>query len=177
MKNRDYREIQLSSSQLAIIFLFILILGVVIFLLGVSVGKKHAQITKNAEITTPAEVKQVKKEIPLPVKKQKDTIREELASYQKIKEETQKKPPVAVKKNLYYVQVGAFNKKDAALIFAEGFKKRGYPAFVLDPLPPDKPKQVFRVRIGGFETREKAQEVLSRLNSESKKKTDYYITL
>jgi len=177
VKNRDYREIQLSSSQLAFIFLFILILGVVIFLLGVSVGKKQAQITKDAEITTPAEVKQVKKEIPLPVKKPKDTIREELASHQKIKEETQKKPPVAVKKNLYYVQVGAFNKKDAALIFAEGFKKRGYPALVLDPLPSDKPKQVFRVRIGGFETREKAQEVLSRLNSESKKKTDYYITL
>jgi cell division septation protein DedD len=43
MKNREFRELQVSSTQLAIIFFGILIIGVVIFLLGVSVGKKHAQ--------------------------------------------------------------------------------------------------------------------------------------
>jgi cell division septation protein DedD len=43
MKNREFRELQVSSTQLAIIFFGILIIGVVIFLLGVSVGKKHGQ--------------------------------------------------------------------------------------------------------------------------------------
>ncbi len=43
MKNREFRELQVSSTQLAVIFFGILIIGVVIFLLGVSVGKKHAQ--------------------------------------------------------------------------------------------------------------------------------------
>lgn len=43
MKNREFRELQVSSTQLAVIFFGILIIGVVIFLLGVSVGKKNAQ--------------------------------------------------------------------------------------------------------------------------------------
>lgn len=174
MKNKDYREIQLSSSQLAFIFLGILILGVVIFLLGVSVGKKQAQISKESDITTPVETEQVKDKTPLPATKPKDTISKELASHKKIKEETEKKPSVVEKKILYYVQVGAFNKKEAALSFAEEFKKKGYPTFVLDPLPTDL-KQIFRVRIGGFEMREKAEEVKARLKSESKKKTDYFV--
>lgn len=177
MKNRDYREIQLSSSQLAFMFLGILVLGVVIFLLGVSVGKKQAQIIGDAEIATPAEIEQVKKETTVPPGETKDSIMQELASHQKAKSKTLKKTPLAKKRNLYYIQVGAFNRKDAALAFADGFKKKGYPSLVLEPFPTDRPNQVFRVRIGGYETREKAEEVLSRLQSESAKKLDYYITL
>ena len=44
MSSKDYRELQLSSSQLVIIFLAIIILGVIIFLLGISVGKKRTEI-------------------------------------------------------------------------------------------------------------------------------------
>ena len=39
MGSKDYRELQLSSSQLILIFIAILVLGIVVFLLGVSVGK------------------------------------------------------------------------------------------------------------------------------------------
>ena len=45
MKNKDFREIQVSSSLLVVIFLGVLALGVFIFLLGVSVGKKQVRLT------------------------------------------------------------------------------------------------------------------------------------
>lgn len=175
MKNRDVREIQLSSSQLVFIFLGILVLGVVIFLLGVSVGKKQAQIAQKAETITPAEAEQPKEKTAVPASEPKDSISEELASHQKVMEETQKKTPLTEKKSLYYIQVGAFNNKEPALSFAEQFRKKGYNAIVLDPLPTDR-KQIFRVRVGGFETQEKAEEVKTKLISEAKRKVDYFIT-
>ena len=45
MKNKDFREIQVSSSLLVAIFLGVLALGVFIFLLGVSVGKKQVRLS------------------------------------------------------------------------------------------------------------------------------------
>jgi len=50
MAQKDYRELQLTSTQLALIFIAILALGVVIFLLGVSVGKKQAVLTAQQSI-------------------------------------------------------------------------------------------------------------------------------
>lgn len=65
MKNREFREIQVSSTQLAIIFLGILVIGVVIFLLGVSVGKKHAQVALKANVIAQKEPEQVKEKLVL----------------------------------------------------------------------------------------------------------------
>lgn len=48
MKSKDFREIQVSSSLLAVIFLCVLALGVFIFLLGVSVGKKQVRMAAAA---------------------------------------------------------------------------------------------------------------------------------
>jgi cell division septation protein DedD len=45
MNTREFREIQVSSTLLVVIFLCVLVLGVFIFLLGVSVGKKQVQIS------------------------------------------------------------------------------------------------------------------------------------
>lgn len=175
MKGRDYREIQLSSSYLVFIFIGILILGVVIFLLGVSVGKKQAQIKKETGLSTLAETEDVK-EKALPTPKESETaIRKELASHQKIKQETQKKPAGEQKENIYFVQVGAFKNKKAAQSFSEKFKKKGYTSLVLEPLSSDK-NPVYRVRIGGYPTRDKAEDMRQRLaQSEGKKKSDYFI--
>jgi cell division septation protein DedD len=63
MTNREFRELQVSSTQLAIIFLGILVIGVVIFLLGVSVGKKHAQVAQKANVIAQKEPEQVKEKI------------------------------------------------------------------------------------------------------------------
>lgn len=176
MKDKNYREVQFSSSHLILIFVGILILGVVIFLLGVSVGKKQAQIIKKTEMPIPAVAEKPKeKPPPSPSPEAKDLINKELASHQKVMEETQKKAPVTQKKNIFFIQVGAFDTKEVALSFAKGFEKKGYSTIVLDPLPSDK-KPFFRVRIGGFETREKAEEAKARLISEAKRKVDYFIT-
>ncbi len=172
MANKDYREIQLSSAQLAVIFIVILALGVVIFLLGISVGKKQAQLVKESDLMTSGELQQVQKKSPETVQT-KDSIKEEIASHQRIKEKTQKKEP-GVQSNLYYVQVAALNNRAAANSFAEEFKEKGYPALVIDPFPSDS-RPVFRVRIGGYETREKAEEVLEQLRSETTRQIDYFI--
>ncbi len=175
MKTKDYREVQLSSSSLVFIFIAILILGVVIFLLGVSVGKKQSQILKKSGI--PPEAKLEEKEgIPKPSEGKKGAIQEELAMHQKLKKEiVAKKPPEVRGESLYYVQVGAFADTKAASSVADKFKKEGYRAFVLDPLPSDN-NPVYRVRIGSFQTREQAESIRSKLAaSQKKKKSDYFI--
>ena len=91
----------------------------------------------------------------------------------KAKEKTQKKEPAAPS-NLYYIQVAALNSKDAATSFAELFKAKGYPALVLEPFSTDG-RPVYRVRIGGYETREQAEAVLAQLKAETTRKTDYFI--
>jgi len=67
MTNSDYRELQLSSSQLVLIFIAIIVLGVIIFLLGVSVGKKQAQITETTQIAEEPITEKVEEEKPKPV--------------------------------------------------------------------------------------------------------------
>ncbi len=174
MKNKDYRELQLSSSQLFFIFLAILILGVVIFLLGVSVGKKQAQITRGTQITAQEKAGPAEDQTSPPAEEPKESISKELASLQKTREETQEQPAVSDDRTLFYVQVGAFNRRDMAVTFAETFNQRGYPAFVLDPFPTDK-REIFRVRIGGYATREEAEEVRNKMRSETSRETDYFI--
>jgi len=174
LKNKDYREIQLSSAQLAIIFLAILILGVVIFLLGVSVGKKQAQLVTQSDLIASGETQKVEAKPVIPSQEPEDTISKELASHQKIKEKSQKKKPAAAPQNLYYIQVAALDSKDAAISFAEQFKQRGYPAVALEPFPTDS-RPVYRVRIGGYETREEAEKILAQLQSESRRKVDYFV--
>jgi len=175
MKTKDYREVQLSSSSLVFIFIAILILGIVIFLLGVSVGKKQAQILKESEIPAEATLGEAEK-VSAASEGQKEAIQKELAVHQKLKNETEKKKaPEVQEENLYFVQVGAFADMKAASGVAEGFKKQGYRAFVLDPLPSDN-KPVYRVRIGSFPTREKAESIRDELaKSQKKKKSDYFI--
>ncbi|NTV80754.1 MAG: hypothetical protein HGA24_04940, partial [Candidatus Aminicenantes bacterium] len=60
MKNNNFREIQVSSSLLVVIFLGVLALGVFIFLLGVSVGKKQVRLSAPTQVVT--------QQIPDPVK-------------------------------------------------------------------------------------------------------------
>jgi len=118
MTNKDYRELQLSSSQLVLIFIAILALGVVIFLLGVSVGKKQAQIVDTTQFTSEPLAEQVVEEEPKPVEEpeeqttvaekpaeqSKDTIREELASHQKKKAEAKVKPAPIPRSSGYYIR-------------------------------------------------------------------------
>lgn len=177
MKNKEFREIQVSSSALVFIFLAILVLGVFIFLLGVSVGKKQAQMTGPTTLLAQRTTETVTQQPPV-VNPPETTAPP--ASNPQVQEEKKKvvtpaETQAAAKTGLFYIQVAAFFDKSQAATMAAKFKKQGYSVLVLEPLPTDK-KMVYRVRLGGYSTREKASQDLAKLNSASKKKTGYYIT-
>jgi cell division septation protein DedD len=218
MKTRDFREIQVSSTLLVIIFLGVLVLGVFIFLLGVSVGKKQVQITaatktvmpqvqeteKEPEALNPpaADQGQPKAEVPAgetsvfppPPAAQRQGAPGEKArggepgrrpavkagekpspkGEAKPPSTTPAKQPAVSGAGLYYVQVAAFTDRASAEAEAANFRKRGFTAVVTNPRPTDA-KTWYRVRLGGFATRDKAVELLGELNQSSKKKTDYRI--
>jgi cell division septation protein DedD len=189
MTNKDYRELQLSSSQLVLIFIAILALGVVIFLLGVSVGKKQAQIADATQFTSEPLTEQVVEEEPTPVKKPeeqpteterpaeqpKDIISEELASHQKVKAEAKTKPAPIPRSSGYYIQIGAFKNRDSAYAMADGLKDQGFPAQVFDPTPTET-NPLYKVRVGGYETRAQAEAELGKVaQAQGKQKSDYFI--
>lgn len=175
MKNKEFREIQVSSSALVFIFLAILVLGVFIFLLGVSVGKKQAQMTGPTTLLAQRKTETVVQEPPV-VQKEAEAVKATSQPEPKAPPEAQiQKKKEEPSPSNYYIQVAAFLEKSQAAAMAASFKKQGYSVLVLDPLPTDK-KSIFRVRLGGYPTREKASQDLAKLNSASKKKTGYYIT-
>jgi cell division septation protein DedD len=191
MSNKDYRELQLSSSQLILIFIAILVLGIVVFLLGVSVGKKQVKIQGDTQLASqPAE--QITQEKPVPQKEVSESIDQELASHAKAQEEkvpeekieaqpAKPKPkptqqaPAAQAQNNYWIQVGAFSSQQNANAMAEEYKSKGYNAVVLAPSSSDRTK-LYRVRLGGYATREEAEQARDNLaRQEQKQKTDYLI--
>jgi len=74
---------------------------------------------------------------------------------------------------LYYVQVAAFNERAQAQALADKFKKQGYTP-VIDPRPTNS-KTWYRVRLGGYASRDRAVDLLDKLNAAAGKKTDYQI--
>jgi DedD protein len=189
MSNKDYRELQLSSSQLVLIFIAILALGVVIFLLGVSVGKKQAQIADTTQFTSEPLAEKVVEEEPKPIEEPEkkptetekpaeqpeDNIRQELASHQKVKEEAKTEPAPIPRSSGYYIQIGAFKNRDSAYAMAEELKDQGFPAQVFDPSPSDT-NPLFKVRVGGYETRAQADVEMGKIaQAQGKQKSDYFI--
>ncbi len=197
MKAKDFREIQVSSTLLVVIFLCVLVLGVFIFLLGVSVGKRQVQITAATrvvaqQIQDPAKDQGAPKtEEQTPAKPEPETkapvttpssagqgkpaVQNPPAKGPTGSVDSGKTaPPPAPGSGLFYIQVAAFTDKALAAAEADKFKKRGYPVVVAEPRPSDT-KTWYRVRVGSYPTREKAAEVLTKLNETAKKKTDYRI--
>ncbi len=200
MKAKDFREIQVSSTLLVVIFLCVLVLGVFIFLMGVSVGKKQVQITAATrvvaqQIQEPAKDPGAPKTEDQPPAKSEPEAKTQatppssLAPDKPAGQGSSSKAPTTAAKTtaapaktaapasgsgLFYVQVSAVTDKAQAAAEAEKFRKKGYPVVVADPRPSDT-KTWYRVRVGGYPTREKAAEVLTKLNEAAKKKTDYRI--
>lgn len=192
MSNKDYRELQLSSSQLILIFIAILVLGIVVFLLGVSVGKKQGKIVEETQLAEkPAE--QITQPKPVPQKESSDPISEELESHkkageEKVQEEKIKAQPPAKSKvessrpaassrvqNMYWIQVGAYSSQQNANNLVEDYKRRGYNAIIIEPSPTAS-RKLYRVRLGGYPTREEAEKARDALaQQENKKVTDYLI--
>jgi DedD protein len=222
MKTKDFRELQVSSSLLVVIFLCVLVLGVFIFLLGVSVGKKQVQIsaatqvvaqqiqepakdqpaqkpagqgeTKDKSLTTAPPAGSSSQTVPgsgpsagqesaakiqtggktASLEPQKPAPKGGTGTPTKTPAKTTSKPAASPATGLFFIQVAAFADRTQAAAEADKFKKRGYPAVVADPKPTDT-RTWYRVRVGGYPTREKAAEILTELNEAAKKKTDFRI--
>jgi len=178
MNDRDYRELQLSSTHLVLIFLSIIALGVVIFLLGISVGKKQFEVSRSSLIpresitdrteAPPLRNEVLKKEMEEPVSKESEPLVKPPVTKTKI-------PVPKAEKNRYYIQIGAYSKKDGAMRLAQQFQDKGYPTVIVDPLSSDR-KAIFRVRVGGYISREEAIKVKQELlKITGKKDTDYFV--
>jgi septal ring-binding cell division protein DamX len=202
MANKDFREIQVSSTLLVVIFLGVLALGVFIFLLGVSVGKKQTAVGTPTQIVT--------QQIPEPVKEPpvKPAATDETAGAGQGQENpaapktgapvsatpaaktadkpvTTDKPPATktaaeTKKpapapsGLYYVQVAAFTDRAQAQAAADKYKRQGYTAVLANPKPGDT-KTWYRLRLGGYASRDQAVNLLEKLNAAAGKKTDFRV--
>ncbi|MBD3415435.1 MAG: hypothetical protein GF421_13540 [Candidatus Aminicenantes bacterium] len=179
MRNKDYRELQISSSMLVFVFMAIIILGIVIFLLGVSVGKKQASITGETRFAE-MPIEKIEPEKPISADPDEDEINQEISSHTKNKEK-QKTPvqkaekPAELRQDLFYIQVGAYTDRDSASRIADKYKNMGLKTYVIDPFPTDR-RTIYRVRVGGYETRGEAEEVKANLmQRENKKSSDYFI--
>jgi cell division septation protein DedD len=205
MKNREFREIQVSSTQLAVIFLGILVIGVVIFLLGVSVGKKHAQVAEKANVIAqkaPEEVKEKIVSIPLskpgresateasekpapaqpevnPVKR--DIIPQKPAAPKDEPQPAESKAPVKTAEAKPAEKGNLFYVQVGALAerqaAQETARKFRQMGYPVVVLDPQTTDKqpVFRVRVGGYLTRTQAEEVRAKLSSAMPRKTDYFI--
>ncbi len=182
LKNREFREIQVSSSLLVVIFLAVLALGIFIFLLGVSVGKKQVRISGQSQVVTQTvreappetgagDIKAAPAEEAPP---QENQAPRSAKTEPKAKSPSVSKPAPPTGSGLYYVQVGAFLEKNQALALAETYRKQGYTVLVTDPRPDDT-QTWHRVRLGGFATRERAEDLLKGLNAAAGRKTDFRV--
>lgn len=166
MKNKDFREIQVSSSLLVVIFLGVLALGVFIFLLGVNVGKKQVQIASRTQVVSEPIAEIVKEPAPA------GTAAKTQAAPTTAPSAAKTAP--APGSGLYYVQVAAFTERPQAAALADKYRKQGYTVVVTDPRP-NESRTWYRVRLGGYASRERAVELLNKLNESEKKKTDYRV--
>jgi cell division septation protein DedD len=196
MATKDFREIQVSSTLLVVIFLGVLALGVFIFLLGVSVGKKQVRLTVPTQVVT-QQIPEPVKESPVkpPASEAEDvkaasrpgpatsTPPSSLASKAAAKDTTVKAPvpktPTETRKTaaapprgLYYVQVLAVADRAQAQAAADKYRGQGYTAIVVDPPAGEKN---FKVRLGGYSSRDRAVELRNKLNAAAGGKTDYWV--
>ncbi len=172
---QDPRVFVFEKKEIFLIFMFVLIMSVTCFTLGVNLGKRLA-LEKSG--VTPAdekalEMKSVEEEfadqvmaedkisddekIELLKKEMKDKLDNELQSISR-DDETVSTPAKASNPNIgkFSIQLGSFNNMQDAKQFAEGFTARGYEAIIYETQLADKGTW-FRVTIGLFESSAEAK--------------------
>ena len=192
MSDREYRELQLSSTHLLLIFVGLFAVLIVVFLLGISVGKKQSEEIQKTQLVANPPNETVQRGKLQPEVETQDTPAPKVTrtdpggtEAEKITEEKppavqpKKSEPVPVKteqqSNNYYIQVGAYSKKEGAMALAQEIQSKGYPTLIIDPLSTDR-RAIFRVRIGGYATREEANRIMTELlRVMGKKEGDYFV--
>lgn len=202
MKNKDYRELQISSSVLIFIFIGVIIVGIVIFLLGVSVGKKQAAAS-GIPAAPQSQLEEVVAEKPKTAAEQDDPISQELEGHQAAQQESleqpeevsqpevKTKPPAekpapakstpppakstAAPGGNFFLQIGAFRNRESAEAVVEKYGSMGFPGQVIVPAAGDN-RQLYRVVLGGYNTRADAERAKAQLvETEGQKASEYFI--
>lgn len=191
MTEREFHEIQLSGKQLVFLFISAVVLAVVIFLLGVAVGRG----VRDTVSTTPIEADAGDTVVPAEPAAQPA---QELGYHDLLAgatgtpptppaentpppsppveppatppaaAETQAPPAAAPAERPnggWFLQVGAYSGRSAADAQVAALKKLDVPAFVLVP-GAGAPDRLFRVRIGPYATQAEADGVRTRLTRE-----------
>jgi len=202
-KSDEYREMQISSGQLAAVILALLALCVFIFYLGTRVGMKKAAaanpVSPAAASKPPAETAIPPKTTPAvtetaPVQQKAETEKPrpgDTATKLPPKTETKPaakdaKPPAAEPKpktveganvaapaGTFYLQAGALDTRPKGEEMAQRIEALGFRAIVLNPFAGDK-KPVYRIRVGPYETKEAAQAALTKLADALKRKASEF---
>ncbi len=205
MRNKEFREVQVSSSGLVFIFIAILVLGVFIFLLGISVGKKQVRMAGPTTILARPATETVSGQPPAVVKDRTPAV--EPARESEVK--TAPKSPVADTA----AKVSAAGEKPAPRTTAAApATTRPAASKPAPPAPsgsyyiqigafneksqadtfaarfkgqgypavvvspfPSDRRPTYRVRLVGYRTKEQASQAMAKLNSGTTKRTGYYI--
>lgn len=168
-----YHEIRLEHKQLAIVFFIAVSFGVVLFLLGVWVGRNHpAQAS-----SVPEAIEKVEQAEPKPLAAsdeptffKKDPVE---SSGTKSSEPPAKTAPTTAAKpkgtQIHSIQAGAFSTEENAKKMAVDLEKAGYVITIASPDPRDQ-KKLYRVLVGEFGSKTEAEAAKKRLESMGFKK-------
>lgn len=183
MTDREFREIQLSGKQLVFLFISAVVVAVVIFLLGVAVGRdvRSAADTQSASASGTETVVPVDPQAP-PVQ---DLAYHDLLTGSGAPAPTPpastgppptppnettpppatppaQEPAPAAATGDWFLQIGAYGGRSTADGMVANLKKLDVPAFVLVP-GAGSPDRLFRVRVGPYATRNDADAVRVRI--------------
>jgi cell division protein FtsN len=188
-----FHEIQLSGKQIIFLVMVLTIASSVIFMLGVFVGRgvrtERVEAADNAPVSTspPQAASDATPAAAEPPSPPTETP-EELSYIKRLQGESAPKeavkpepPPVAAdpppapapkpdvppggRAGAWIVQVGAFKEGTAREVVSK-LTAKGYPAFLLSPdagMP-----VIYRVRVGGYDSRAEADQVARRLEKEDR---------
>jgi len=171
-----YHEIRLELKQILLIFLIAAGISIVLFLLGVMVGRNS--MAEAGAGTGAAPVEKVSAETPKPVggeggpsffdDKSKTGRTAEIPPTKTIEpppSDASKPPEAPAPKKagrVFSLQSGAFSTEENAKKRAMELEKAGYPITIMPPAAADK-KKLYRVLVGEFESRDDALAAKTRL--------------
>jgi DedD protein len=183
MSDRDYHEVQLSGKQLVFLFISAVVLAVVIFLLGVAVGRGVP--TPGTDVPVSADIGAAPAPIPATDDAEPPAAAQEL-SYHDLLAGTAgaaasatpeaptptpaaepvttppPPPPAPAETGAWLLQIGAYSTREAADRQVAALKRLDVPVFVLVP-GTGTPDRFFRVRVGPYGTEAEAEQVRARL--------------
>ena len=191
VSEEGFHEIQLSGKQLVFLFMATTVVSVVIFLLGVMVGRRVPAEMIVADMTgttldaaaadappSATESGQPSATPPPPVPEEPDqfSYHQRLQQAAPAPETVQPQapaqqpsaPPAPVETapapsgGEWFAQIGAYRTRGAADDIVAKLKGAGFPTVVLPPVP-GSPTATFRVRVGPYRDRREAESIAGRL--------------